>query len=201
MGLKREKDQKELLTEENIKKDLLRSEKKLLFERSIKWASPILGLIAMPAAVWWIAFQYTLAGQIAAIVSLGVLIIYLFQYRKSLIRRKMVKRGGYTVTEDRLCGSGTEVVFNTEDGRSLFQEAWFLYFTSQKWRVPEKNFLWSEQNQMTRGKILYTSSVDDRFYVVLFNDTYDIGCAYPAQFFVWEGDSQTSLKGGYDHEP
>ena len=58
-----------------------------------------------------------------------------------------------------------------------------LNFPSGSWPIPESLYEWSRENKMSYADIRDTSEVGDEFYVVIYNKSKKIGCAYNKKFF------------------
>ena len=185
MIMNREKNKKDLLTDANIKSDLLKVEKNNFSGITVLYTTLIVALVLLAALL---SIFHLYIGMIAAVAPLCTLIVYLYKCRCTLMRRKMIEHGGYTVTVEKLCNVLDEEDTERNIRMNRSGTAWYLYFPSQKWYIPSRNYLWSKRYHMSCEGVVNTSIVDDEFYVVLFNDTYDVGYAYPAKFFVWEGE-------------
>ena len=180
-----EKNKKDLLTAEHIMSDLL-SEEKDRFIDSATW----IPVVTLPAggviSIFGVILRSSLIGIFLAVVVLCMAGVWFGYYRRSRKRRKMVADGNYTVTTEKLCNVMEDA--DRDDLLTRSRCVWYLFFPSMKWKIPMFNFGWSERYHMSCEGVVNTSIIDDEFYVVLFNDTYEIGYAYPKKFFEWEGE-------------
>lgn len=182
-----EKNKKDLLTDEAIIKDLLAFEKQRPLSVHEKWSSALMGCVVMPALIGGLLSGLYGFYIIAAVVALVAAGLCIYNYRRSLMRRKRIANGGYIVLTERLSGVLEETVPDMTR-RLLMRSAWFLHFSLKKWEIPCFNYSWSERYHMSCKGVVNTSITGDEFYVVLYNDTHEIGYAYPKKFFEWEGE-------------
>jgi hypothetical protein len=96
---------------------------------------------------------------------LGISIYYIPKIRASNSERKMVSDGEYTVIKDTLVNVAKETIiephFNFSGYHSThsLNEAEFLFFSSQKWRIPIKNYTWSDLYHMSSQGVSNTSII------------------------------------------
>lgn len=68
-------------------------------------------------------------------------------------------------------------------GIFTFRTVSVLKFPAGTWFIPESLYEWSRENKMSYADIRDTSEVGDEFYVVVYNKSKKIGCAYNKKFF------------------
>ena len=71
----------------------------------------------------------------------------------------------------------------SKTGIFTFRDVAVLNFPSGSWPIPESLYEWSGENKMIYGDIVDTSEPGDEFYVVTYNKSKKIGCAYNKKFF------------------
>lgn len=193
---------KEILTKENIIKDLLRVEK---IRRNIRHEvrfyvyAPCIA-IAILIFLLWRNWLFSIPFAVVAIYHIIRLIIEL---RELNARRAAIINGDFAVSSDTLTHIAEELalepnirMYNFALGylrrSSVSKDITVLYFRGGSWRLYEKNefpnrgrhYHWSKEFAMSTEGLLNTSVEGNEFYVVTFEG--EIVYAYNDKFFEYK---------------
>ena len=189
-----EKIKKELLTEENIKKDLLVTS----YDEVEKTSEPLYYLMYVLFGVG-IILSFLLHPLYLIMIPAAYIIIPPIVFIKDRIkykaRQKELIEGGFTVREDTLSHINVETVRLSHSGRMFsrkpfgLSESYVFYFNSGEWIPREcsgKFYKWSNNYYMSLGGIYNTSLEGDEFYIVERGLDGKIGCIYNKKFFEYK---------------
>ena len=187
----KEENKKEILTIENIKKEV-----KYQTTREILMATIIPLLILLIILIIKLldsnlvtsgAISSDKAGLCFIIVLLSILfIMYLFIVIKNAGLMFNVCTNKYEIIKDRLVNlkNGVGPVPSTS---ITFYKPYRLWFSIKKRRynIPSgKNYKWSKDYCMYDYNVFNSSSIGDEFYLIIVNDS--IASAYNEKFFIYE---------------
>lgn len=179
---------KEILTKENIQKDVLAYVKRrpspiYTYFLDILLTSIILVIIFAVFVSWKHALVFL-------ILPIFALLGFAPRMREEARERKAALQGEYTVIKDKLSHVDEETIHEPRSAgghRQTIQSARFLYFPSGQWRITSPNYTWSKTFYMSGQGIENTSLVGDEFYLVILHSTQEICAVYNTKFFVYGG--------------
>ena len=176
-----EKTRKEVLTKENIVKDLLKAENQYGFYKGYNYLAFMISIILFSFVIG--IFNIYL-GVVIFLFTVYPLIKFIQETRLSKMRKQAIKNGDFTISTEKLINIGEEssLETNTLSQRSS-RTVSFLYFSCQKWKIPTINYTWSDLYKMSEAGIKNTSLIGNEFYVVTDNSSHEIGCVYNTKFF------------------
>ena len=184
-----EKTRKEVLTKENIVKDLLKAENEFGTYKIYNYFSYMIPIILLSIII--VTSTNIYMGIVVFLFAVYPLIQLIREIYILKMRKQAIRNGEFTITMEKLSHIAKEAIPKSQYGFSLARlgsrwarmEVDFLYFSYQKWRIPIINYTWSNVYKMSKAGIKNTSLIGDEFYVVTNNDNHEIGCAYNTKFF------------------
>ena len=168
-----EKAEKDLLSDDRIKKDAKRyigvhyQSKDLLLDRFVIPVLLILSIFVLFFTHWawygWLCFLLPIA-------------YFAFRIAADRKKQKEILNGGYIVDKDTLVSVSSEWLNR--------REVIILNFkSSADWEVPYDNYKWSKTHRLTRKGVANTSLQGDTFWIVRLKSSYDVVVAYNTKFF------------------
>lgn len=131
-----------------------------------------------PTAVLWclVAFAVMIA------------LVFVFYKVRLIYRKKHFCMDDYEITVETLYDKQEDHYMATMGRhRSRQIDNYDLYFTNGKdWRIPDKNYLWSAEYQLSDQYIYKNAHRGDKFIAVSKKDTGEIAMAYPTDYFVYK---------------
>ncbi|MBQ2827505.1 MAG: hypothetical protein IJF13_09785 [Clostridia bacterium] len=191
-----EKIKKDLLTEENIKSDLMVTsyagvEKK---HEPLYYLVYVLFGISFVLAYFLRSPWYLFIGPIAYLITPFIVLIK--DTVKHKRRKQAILGSGFTVREDTLSHVNLESVPASHSRRMLskntafgIEEKYVFHFNGCDWEAPKgvgNLYNWSENYYMSLEGIYNTSLMGDEFYIVERNLDGEIGCIYNKKFFEYK---------------
>lgn len=172
-----EKVQKETVTDDLIKKDILH----LLRSDGHEVVNVILSVVCIAVAAFFTIFT-PYAWFLLLIPASVFAIIYINRYRL----KRDIKNGNFTVITDKLVDEKqneprTEMTFYK--GRYV---SYLEFGCNDRWELEGSYYTWSKLYRMSDSGICNTSLVGDEFYLVLYNKNNKILMAYNSRFFDYQ---------------
>ena len=140
-------------------------------------------IVSQASQIWyWITFSIFIAMLVWWCLSA------LFKVISHVRLNSQIDKGDFSVTTEALINvdEGEEEVPKTQitpHAKPSRRKVSILKFPSGTWFIPESLYEWSRENKMSYADIRDTSEVGDEFYVVIYNKSKKIGCAYNKKFF------------------
>lgn len=178
---------KEVLTKENIAKDVLAHVRKKAAHGRMYFLDILLAVIV--GAIFMTLASYWKMGLALFILAMACLLMYIPKIRQEALERKTALQGDFTVIKDRLSHIGEETICEPRRVGSRYQtikSAAFLYFPCGQWRITSPNYTWSKTFYMSGQGIENTSLVGDEFYLAVLNSTGEICAVYNTKFFEYK---------------
>lgn len=177
---------KEILTKDNIQKDVLAYVKRITGNKDSYYFGGIVlstALVLLIATLdrWKIAFVF-------AILPVFCLLQYIPIWRASRAERGAASRGDFTVTKANLSHIAEEIIHEPRfAGKHVHttRVVRFLYFPCGQWRIQPRNYTWSKDFYMSGQGVENTSLIGDEFYIAISNNTQEICAVYNTKFFTY----------------
>lgn len=187
---------KEILTDEQIRQDVLGNEMKKATandNKTLVWVAPIIvaGLVVG-------VLVSLILGVLIGLVAIVPIVLYFKQNKADNDVVFEVKHDGELIVEiDTLSHIDKETVYEPHTHRSLSggsntdytKTVTVFYFNNGKWRVPETRTLyaWSKEMYISPQGLDNTSLRGDKFYIVRRQGDAEIAYAYNTKFFEYRG--------------
>ncbi len=177
---------KEVLTKENIQKDVLAYVKRIADAKGsylldIGVYSMILLILLACAGAWQIALPF-------ALVPIISFLRYIPWWRAAREERGEASQGEFTIVREKLSHIAEETIYEPRYlGRYTrnMHSVRFLYFPCGQWRIQPRNYTWSKTFYMSGQGVENTSLVGDEFYIAIVNSTQEICAVYNTKFFTY----------------
>lgn len=183
---------KETVTTEQIKQDILqnfKTPKEMSESQHTKWT-----VIALIAGILLFVTEYFYPSIVIGFLVCVIVTVPLVLIASAIgawYRKKRFSMGDYEITTEKLAYKNEEH-FHTRKTRHTTRavDNYNLYFANGKdWRIPDKNYLWSADNQLSDRFIYDKAHRDDTFIVVTHKKTGKAVTAYPTKFFAYKGET------------
>lgn len=193
---------KEILTLENVKRDLLEvvnTQKYVQFEWRFSYIVPAVAV----AVTCYTEFGMYLPALFCIPFAVYHLVKYILDTRQIMAKkaavRKAIDRGDVSVTLEKLSHIARESIFEPHIGgmgrfkrQKALKDVKLYYFDSGRcWRDPlftfetgkEYHYEWSSELKLSSGGLDVTSLKGNEFYLISLQSSYDIAYIYPTKFF------------------
>lgn len=184
---------KELLTPENVKKDL----RKILAAQSSRNDDLYLSFlvpISMIAVLVGILFDSVWLGVLIFSLSGYSIYRWILDVRESRAKKKALQsaleKGDFSVSVETFSHVAEETVFEPHTsprGKAVYTKAVYMFYFvgGSSWRVPlgAKHYDWSLEYSLSREGLLNTSVKGNKFFVIRLRNFFSVSYAYPAKFF------------------
>ena len=140
-------------------------------------------IVSQASQMWyWITFSIFIAMLVWWCLST------LFKIISYVSLNSQIEKGNFSVTTEKLINVDVEAEYTpithiSKMSKSDYRGVCVLKFLVGTWFIPESLYEWSGENTMSYADIRDTSEVGDEFYVVTYNKSKKIGCAYNKKFF------------------
>lgn len=191
-----EEKTKEILTKENIKRDLKYAASRRFSNRIayrldfvIPWLFAAILVGALTRILWIAALM-----SIFPAYHLVQLAREYIPYRKNVSR---IIRGEFSVHRDTLVKICSETIYEPWVGRRgrihYYKEVSFFHFEQFDWRVVYgKHYTWSDFISMSTTGLENTSVEGNTFFVAVYNNSPEVGYVYNTKFFIWNEEELNS---------
>ena len=169
-----EKLEKEYLTNDLIKQDIL---------KGMKSDSHISINIILIVVSTFFAFCFSFLTPYAWLIFLFPALSFLFWYINRMKKIKEIKKCEFIVVLDELL---YEKQGELRTDATFYKGIWISYLqfsNNGRWEVEGNYYSWSNKYKMSSTGICNTSSSKDIFYIVLFKNTKKIAIGYNTKFF------------------
>jgi len=178
---------KETITTEQIKQDILRgfkTPKEMSESQHVKWT-----VIALITGILLLVIEYFYPSVMIGFLVCVIVMVPLVLAGSAIsawCRKKRFSMNDYEITTEKLAYKNEEHFHARKTRRTMrVIDNYNLYFACGKeWRIPDKNYLWSMDYQLSDRYIYDNAHRDDMFIVVANKKTGQIAVAYPTKFFV-----------------
>ena len=176
---------KELLTANEIKQDILAVIRETADTLLIDYLAYFIILLLITV---FSSFLYRWIWIAPLICAVFVLVLYFYKANRCTQEKTALANAAYTVDVQKLDSIRTETQARRGAGlqKYSYEETEFLCFSVGEWRIPDKNYQWSDLYGMSRQGIVNTAITGDEFYVIISAKTHEILCAYPCKFFTYQ---------------
>lgn len=183
-----EKVEKDILTKENIIKDLLKFESGVSSKKT-DWFFPLFTSLAGIAIISGLLLQRLWVGLVLGLLPVACIVILIIQLQPGNKIRQEIKNGNFTVTTDTLNSITEEEIVEPRIGSGSTRTVRFLNFNGFSWRMLGAIYYpWSELYHMSPQGIVNTSCEGDEFYIAILTADTDVCYVYNTKFFRYRGD-------------
>ena len=191
---------KEILTDEVIRRDILKHEVQKAEtndKKTLVWVMPILAVALLAGFV----VSWLLAVPIALLAIIPIALYIKQNVKDAEITRSVRNDGEFSISTDVLSHiAKDEPVY--EPHQHIFggsrthyvKYVTYFYFEHAKWRVPEveKLYAWSRDMYISPQGLENTSLQGDEFYLVTRKGEAEVAYAYNRKFFEYQGSHTVS---------
>lgn len=183
---------KEIITSEQIRQDILRSFKlsgEMSKSQHIKWT-----VIALITGVLLLVIEHfypsVMIGYLVCVI-VAVPLVLLTSAIRTWCKKKRFCMDDYEITTEKLAYKNEEHYYarktrHTRHTRHTTRSVdnYNLYFENGKdWQIPDRNYLWSADRQLSDRYLYDNAHRGDGFIVVTSKKTGKVVTAYPMRFF------------------
>ena len=189
---------KETLTDENIKKDMMKNayneEHNILLDRRVfsAFVFPILLIISI------FLLENLILSIAFAVVSIFNIILIIPVLRHSREDKRKIDNLDFIIVRDKLSHISKETVYEHSrygDSDRDLKEVTVFNFESRSWRVvPTKtHYDWSKTYYMSTTGLCNTSLMGDEFYIVINKTSHKIAYVYNTKLFEYKGYKEEKI--------
>ena len=184
---------KETITTEQIKQDILRgfkTPKEMSESQYVKWT-----VIALITGILLLVIEYFYPSVMIGFLVCVIVMVPLVLAGSAIsawCRKKRFSMNDYEITTEKLAYKNEEHYYARKTRHTTRPvDNYNLYFENGKdWQIPDRNYLWSADRQLSDRYLYDNAHRGDGFIVVTSKKTGKVVTAYPMRFFEYrEGET------------